>query len=278
MIISEKNLEDYLGNDLGSLESKVRRKVMGKIMEYSEGKNKELKDDGISVIDYLFLRHQKMNESLENLAEEMGISRPTLTKVFDFYNLPRLTNAEAVRRELYERWQDPKFRKRNAEAVRNARFNPENLSLYKLPTIQGYRKDIGFEAQSSWEANLARIFQYLETEYYPHEKFDLNVSDKYGGLFDSDKTSVQIDFLVRNQRGKLILYEIMASHLEGEKDLAKLEMLVEQYPLPLRIITPKKYHRLERLFKEKIQNSEEFFGWEDSKDNLITNPEKYKKR
>ncbi len=183
----------------------------------------------------------------------------------------RRRNAEAVR----QNWKNEEFRERQAEATRTARLDPANLSRYKLPTLQGYRKDIGFEAQSAWEANLARVFQYTGREYHPHEKFDLHISEKYKDLFKSDKTSVQIDFVVRDLRERLVLYEIMASPLEDEKSWAKLEMLVEQYNLPLRIITQEKYHRLEKYFKEKIQNSSAFCGWETYQDNILTDPEKY---
>ena len=212
----------------------------------------------------------------------------------------RERHAEGVRQELYKRWEDPEFRRRNAEGVskkgedlksrkkqfkdrkeharerhaeavrRQARLNPQK---YFLPTIKGYRKDIGFVALSTWEANLARIFLYCKREVRQQE-LELAVTSEYSHLFDLETTSMNIDFVVKNGRGEF--YKIMVPSPEGRKDWAKVEMLAGQYPdINLNIILPGDYRILERFFRDKINSAKNLAGWEDSEDNLKTNPTKY---
>ncbi|MDO8508953.1 MAG: hypothetical protein Q7S27_04685 [Nanoarchaeota archaeon] len=185
---------------------------------------------------------------------------------------------EEFRRKHSERtkelWENEEFRKRQAEATRDARLNPNNLSRYRLPTFQGYRGDIQLETQSMWEANIARIFHYLGREYLPHQRFDLDVPEKYRAIFNSDKTSLQIDFIVKNKRGRIHAYEIRTNK-EDKNKAEKLELFVEQYQLPLKLVTPEKYYRLASYFGDKINSSENLAGWETSEDNLRTNPTKY---
>ncbi|MEM5797493.1 MAG: hypothetical protein QXD72_02435 [Candidatus Aenigmatarchaeota archaeon] len=84
---------------------------------------------------------------------------------------------------MYQRWQDPEFRERQAEAARRARLNPNNVERYYLPTIRGYRGDIKLYAKSTWEANFARILLYCGREFYTGETFRLKVTDEYRELF-----------------------------------------------------------------------------------------------
>ena len=115
--------------------------------------------------------------------------------------------AEAARIELQERCRrDPEFRQRLIESSRQARLDPANLGRYVLPTIYGERWDVGF-AQSSWEANLARVISYSEREFLVHEP--LRLAD--GSLFE-------LDFLTLDNRERWVGYEIMAYPLEVLRD------------------------------------------------------------
>ena len=186
----------------------------------------------------------------------------------------RKRQAEGVRKELHKRWEDPEFRKRQAEGVREVRLNPENIENYKLPTIHGNRNDIGY-AQSAWEANFARVLLYCDREFIRNEKFRLEVKPELKYLFKSDVTDLSIDFVVKDKRGELVLYEIVAHPGENPVGFAKLEMLIEQYPVEVRTIGKRYYRRLEKHFKDKIESHQDLSGWETGKDNLKTNPEKY---
>ena len=170
---------------------------------------------------------------------------------------------------------DPEFRKRNAEAVRRARLNPKNIGKYSVRAIYGDRNDIG-PAQSTWEANFARILTYCGKDFYIREKFRLRVPEEYRYLFNSEETEANIDFVVKQPRGNWVLYEIMAHPLEGKRDYAKLEMLRQQYPkTKLHIIDAKFYDRLRSYFEGRINSDMRFSGWETEKDNLRTNPKRY---
>ncbi|GEM_PF-4132993 len=179
--------------------------------------------------------------------------------------------------ELYQRWREnPSFREKIAEASRRARLDPQNTDKYYLPSIQGFRRDINFYAQSMWEANIARILIYCDREFYTREIFRLNVPQRYTTLFNQRETELSVDFVIKDPRDNIILYEIMAHPLENPLGITKLEMLVEQYPqLNLRVIDERTYKRLEKNFKRKINHHSSLIGWEHSEDNVRNNPEKY---
>src|SRR3989344_3447870 len=155
MILEERDLESYLNNDLEKISSTLYNKTLKKLEAFQEKIKKP-------IIDFLFTTHHN-GKSLRALSKEIGIHIDVLTKIFDFYELPRLTNAEATLRTLEEQWTDEAYRERDAEAKRKARFEGNNLTKYHLPTISGIRRDIGY-AQSTWEANLARIFLYCKRD------------------------------------------------------------------------------------------------------------------
>ena len=83
-----------------------------------------------------------------------------------------------------------------------------------------------------------------------------------------------MDVLTRNSRGKLEGYQILPR--PQEKSYIKAELLREQYGVKLTIITEERYERIESWFKEKIENDSRFSGWETKKDNIKTNPKKYR--
>lgn len=185
----------------------------------------------------------------------------------------RQRQSDATRRV----WQDPEFRKRIAAEGVRARFDPSMADRYHLPTIHGFRGDIGFYAQSMWEANFARILLHLGVQFYTREAFHLKVPEKYQNVLKMEETVLQIDFVVEDKRRNLILYEIMAHPTEEPIGWCKLQMLKEQYPgLRIRVVTEKYYKRLMRRFKERINSDPKLCGWETYEDNLRTNPNKYR--
>lgn len=289
MIVPEEELVKYLGNQISSLEGIVQRGTLEKLGEYAKGlEDSSIKDEGLSLIDYLFLKHQQENKSLVTIARETGIARGTLRRIFDHYKLPTLQQAEAVKRnwedpQFRERnaeatrrnWEDPQFKKRQAEAVSKARLDPKNIARYYLPTIKGYRGDVGFDAQSSWEANFARILICCGRKFYTGETFILEVPTEYREIIGSDKTKMRVDFVSETPRGDIVMYEIMAHPLEEPIGYAKLELLIQQHPVDVHIIDKRLYKRLEAHFKARIDNDPMLAGWETSQDNLRTNPRRY---
>ena len=114
MIVPEERLEGYLGKSLDDLEGRVSEETLRKLREYHP------RESGVSVIDHLFLCHQKGGQSLGSLARDIGTSSPTLKKVFDYCELPTLERDEGAKRVL----QDPGFKERHAAAMRRMWGDP----------------------------------------------------------------------------------------------------------------------------------------------------------
>lgn len=145
MILPPEEIIDYLLKT-GDYRKNHYRKTIDKLDSWKSRK----KLRGLSPIDHLFIEHQIGQKSLVQLSDETEISNQGIANLFEKYNLPYLTKAEAVRKN----WEDPDFRERNAEAVRKARISPAQK-------IQGYRSDIERTAKTDWEANLGRIIAIL---------------------------------------------------------------------------------------------------------------------
>lgn len=317
MIVPEEELSSHILSELNSLEGKVIRSTLSKLRAYSRYTTREFY---LPVLDYLFLAHQIGNRSMGELAKEVGISRVTLSNIFDVLRLPRLTHEEAVKREVelgigvhgvnietgenyrdigrkkivelrlgalaltteehqkHGRYgwnkatQNPDFK----SAGKRARLNPKVIGRYHISSINGYRSDIGFNAQSTWEANFARILIYCGRKFSVREKFALKVPEEYMHLFKSDETILSVDFAAKDPKGNSVFYEIMAHPLEGREGSAKLEMLLQQYPgINLRVIDRRFYDRVKVHFEERIKSAPYLHGWETPEDNLRTNPGKY---
>ncbi len=197
-----------------------------------------------------------------------------LTMMQNIYQDPswREKHLEGVRRSM----QDLEWRGRRAEAVRQARHDPTRIGRYKVPTIQGVRRDIGYHAFSAWEANIARVLMYCERDFYTQEGFNLMVPQEYQDLFPIKNTEITLDFITLDPRGNFLAYELMAHPLENPVGWAKLELLIDQYPmLQVRPIIPKFYNAIQRHFQRRINEDPRFCGWETSKDSLRNNPTKY---
>lgn len=186
---------------------------------------------------------------------------------------------EASSRKLTQLWQSPDFREKVIEAVRQARTNPENEGKYFLPTVAGVRGDVGF-CQSTWEANLGRIMRLSGREVIRREPFRLSVPSEYQfSLGLQPATDFHLDYLTIDPRGNFVGYEIMAHPLEGAEGWLKAELFTQQHPeVRLVLVTETFYRRLRSHFKDRIVRHPDFIGWEDSKDNLRLNHDKWSAR
>ncbi len=185
------------------------------------------------------------------------------------------THAESTRKT----WQDLSFREKIAEAARDARYRPEGLdSKMHIPSIHGYRRDIEFYAQSMMEANLARALIYSHAKLSLRQTFQLRVPEGQREAIGSKSTwtELTVDFAVRDARGRVTLYEIMAHPLEEPEGRLKLELLRQQFPqFGFVAVTSEYYKQLAREFAAKVNHSGWLCGWETRQDNLRTNPAKY---
>ena len=260
MIIQKKQLEEYLGRQLSDLEGKLHKQTLNKLKEAEQKMTPYFKG---SLIDYLFLEHQQGYKSLRYLSKEIGTNTGILSRIFDIYNLPQLTQAEATRKN----WEDDEFRKRQAEAVRQARKS-------EIPRIKGYRIDIQRNAKTTAEANLVRTIMYCNRKESGERAYELNIPEEYKKFFKTNKTKITLDSLTPDSRENLKGYLILPR--PQQKLYIKAELLREQYGIIVTIITEEKYKRVESWFSKKIENDGRFKGWETEKDNLKTNPKKYK--
>ena len=171
MILTEDQLPQHLGKDL---ESRLDR-FSPKLKETLRSLDKiSRQTTNMSLLDYLTVQYQQETRSIRDLAEECGIAKKYLSKIFEEYNIPKRTqaegvkanwqdpefrsrNAEAVRTELKERWQDPEFRARHAEAVRanwqDPEFRARNAEATKAMLEERWR-DPEFRARNA-EATIA---------------------------------------------------------------------------------------------------------------------------
>lgn len=173
-----------------------------------------------------------------------------------------------------ELWKNPEYRQMITQALRTARLDPERRDHYYLPTIHGFRPDIGFYAQSTWEANVARILQLICRDYEIGLNLSLAVTDQFRDIFDSPETVLSVDFVTTNKRGKRALYEIMAHPLEDPDGWAKFLMAQDQFPhLNIRAIDASYYQILKRRYEERINLDPNLLGWEKDGFNLRTHPD-----
>lgn len=171
-------------------------------------------------------------------------------------------------------WQDPEYRNNQGAALREARLDPANRDRMVLPTIHGFRSDIGFYAQSAWEANVARVFQLIGGDYVIGTNLKLEVTEDFQDIFQAAETTFSIDFSTIDSRGRTVMFELMAHPLEDPEGWAKLEMARRQYPeLVIRAIDEGFYERLRNRFEDIINDNPQFHGWERTGFNLKTNPE-----
>lgn len=188
-------------------------------------------------------------------------------------------NRARIIASLLAAWRDPERREQRAEILRKVRLDPQNIGRYHLITVAGFREDIGFYAQSTWEANLARVLICCGREFSSRVGFLLSVPEEYRNIFLSSTTQLSVDFLIRDPRGKTVIYEIMAHPFEDPVGWAKIDILSRQHTdLSIHLVTEKVYNRLRKRFQGRVDSNPLLFGWETYEDNLHTNPEKFRSR
>lgn len=111
---------------------------------------------------------------------------------------------------------------------------------------QGTRKDLSDQYfRSTWEANYARILTLLNIDY------DFEIESFYIEL--SNKTSTYTPDFYLPSKNKYI--EIKGVWIDDVKE--KFDASKEQYPdIKIEVIDGKKYKRLEKMFKHRIEHWE----------------------
>lgn len=185
-----------------------------------------------------------------------------------------------LRKHLDELRENPSTRKRMAEGTRRYVFKEENLTKQNTPTLRGQRNDIPFYSLSSWEANLARVIISSGRPYTVRSSSRLAVPPDIQTKYKvGEVTGWSIDFLIINEEGNLVAYELMAHPRETPIGLLKAQLFKDQYPsIELKLITSKAYYDMQRVWAPIINADPRFSGWETSKDNWKTNPDKYQHR
>ena len=109
----------------------------------------------------------------------------------------------------------------------------------------GFREDIGFGFRSAWEANFARILNYLQITWeYEKDSFPL-VSDHYSGYYFPD-------FFLPNN----LIVEIKGFWDNASR--AKVMLFMDQYPeIKLITIDSDLYYDLDKKFRNQLSNWEE---------------------
>lgn len=221
---------------------------------------------------------ERRSRVFRELLQDEEFQQKRLSGLLERWSDPEFRNEQSERasQTITRLNQDPEHLKKAAEGIRRLRAEPGSSERFHLPTIQGYRKDIGYFALSAWEANVARVLKYVGREYYPKENFLLEVPAEFKDLFYFDVTQFTVDFIVEDPRGNLVAYDLIAHPYEDPVGYAKADMFAKQHPeVNLHIVDEGMYSRLKNLFADKINTSPELCGWETSNDNLRTNPAKY---
>jgi hypothetical protein len=267
-IMSEKDKERWQGRKLAPIHA-------GKLRQFHQDHDLEKKrGEAIKKANEKTDIKKKKSETTKTLYQN-----PDYRKI-QLETLTVILNNEVVQQQritsIEERWSDPKSREKQAEGKRSLRADPDSSERPHLPTIQGYRKDIDYNAESAWEANMARILKYTGQEFYPKESFSLEVPDQYRDFFKFEITQTTVDFIAGEPEGNLVAYDLIPHPEEDPIGIAKTEMFKKQYPeIPLHVVDTDLYHKLKRRFEKKINSSPDLCGWETSEDNLFTNPKKY---
>lgn len=185
--------------------------------------------------------------------------------------------AASVERTL-KRWaEDEGYRNTVAEALRRSTEERIQLGLLPLSSVHGLRRDLGFYAFSTWEANLARVFAFMNWAYQSRVPFELEVPDEFQEKYGMPATSIfHLDFLTLSPGDRLRGTEIMVHPYKNPIGWAKVRLFREQHPeIPLRLISDRYYGRLERGYRDLIEADSRFCGWETKEDNLFSNPDKF---
>jgi len=142
-------------------------------------------------------------------------------------------------------------------------FKGKNNPMYGKPSPKGagrgkggIRKDIGHYVRSSWEANICRVFKYVNRVYeYESKRFKI--------IIDEEKNTYCPDFYFPD---KDFYYELKghaksSSNWDCEcsvciKNKKKIEAVVKKYKVKIIVIGNVEYKKFKRRFRNVIS------GWE----------------
>lgn len=137
-----------------------------------------------------------------------------------------------------------------------------------ISSDMGWRPDIGLVLRSRWEANFARVLLLQRKKFEYEKEFSLSNSRKYLPDFTVDHTVYEIkgrakrlwkvkEFIKMYPEYKMVLVGKRRDENKG------------RFELPIDIY----YEDLEAKYKDKLNVSKRFIGWEDSELNRRNHPE-----
>jgi len=142
MQLVAEELQQYRGLRIEEIRG-LGKKVLGRLRSAEQYLAAQGTDGGLPY--YLALQHHEHGTSLSELGKILGLPYRDLVSVFKHYGIPRLTKAEAVRRN----WEDPEFRARQAEAVRRNWEDPE----FRARQAEAMRRAIHYkDVAEKWQA------------------------------------------------------------------------------------------------------------------------------
>jgi hypothetical protein len=133
---------------------------------------------------------------------------------------------------------------------RKGKPQPEG-TVYKTYTMgkffkSGIKEDLGHYVRCGWEANVARILKHFSIEYsFEQKSFLLNKPEGGQTRYTPDFYLPQYDTYI----------EVKGRWYSDGK--SKFQLCKEQYPnIKIKLVDGKKYKRLEKRYKRKINNWE----------------------
>jgi hypothetical protein len=223
--------------------------------------------------EFVIMVRQRMHEAFTSTKRKIrGKISKKLWKNLEFREKVIFGNKKAKNTEEYKQ----KASERQKQLWRKKGYS-EDLKA-SLHSYHGFRKDIGYHSRSMMEANLARVFIYCGRDIQPDCQISLNVPEEVRSALGVEEISSFVDFISIKRDNKVTFYEIVAEKYPySEIKSLKLELMISQFPnADIRVIDSKKYSRIERIFRDKIDGDNRFVGWEDSSFNIKTDPAKFK--
>lgn len=221
-------------------------------------------------------RHSERNSAeMSRRWEDPDYRTDMLARLEAYKQDPDLRAAHVER--MVRRWENEEYRNTVAKALRQSMEERIQLGLLPLSSVHGLRRDLDFYAFSTWEANLARVFAFMNWAYQSRVSFELEVPDEFQEKYEMPATSIfHLDFLTLSPGDRLRGIEIMVHPRKNPIGWAKVRLFREQHPeIPLRLISDRYYEILEIRYKNLIETDARFCGWETKEDNLYTNPARF---
>jgi hypothetical protein len=233
------------------------------------------------------LYYEDMKSQLE-ISKIIGVSQNCIFKLFKRMDWPKRNRKEAAKVKKYssglEEWREengswnkgltkenPKMKdlidKGRITQIKNGKSKGSNNPMYgKVSNSKsGYRKDLGHFVRSSWEANFARILNFINLPY-EYEKYTFTLKNR---------ETYTPDFYIPT---KDMFYEI-----KGWENTDKHYRFKKEFPdKKLSIILEKKYNRIINKFSNNIEISDSnttytkseivelFLKWVENNDKTIS--------